>query len=102
MMEMLTIVVYDITEDKIRNKIADRCKDYGLERFQFSAFIGWLNQNKREELFLNLCSLLEKSEGSIWLFPICQKDQNQIKIWRTIKNEQGKIEILTQSPILTE
>lgn len=36
-MEELTLFVfYDIEIDKIRNKIADVCKDYGLIRIQFS------------------------------------------------------------------
>ena len=45
---MNTLVIYDITEDKIRNKVAEVCKDYGLTRIQWSAFLGELSNNHRE------------------------------------------------------
>ncbi len=54
MEELRTLVIYDIEDDKIRLKISETCLDYGLVRIQFSAFLGTLNRNKREELFLRL------------------------------------------------
>jgi CRISPR-associated endonuclease Cas2 len=57
--ELTTYVLYDIPDDGIRTKIADVCKDYGLERIQFSAFCGRLTRNKREELFLRLGDVRE-------------------------------------------
>lgn len=74
MEESLTIVVYDIEKDRIRNKIADICKDYGLVRIQFSAFQGPLSRNRREELFLKLTRRLGDAPGKILLIPICHKD----------------------------
>jgi len=47
---MNCIVIYDIVEDKIRNKIADVCLDFGLERIQYSAFFGELTHNQKETL----------------------------------------------------
>ena len=37
---MQTLIVYDIPNDRIRGKIADVCLDYGLDRIQWSAFLG--------------------------------------------------------------
>ena len=37
---MLTWVVYDITKDKTRTKVAKRCLDFGLYRVQRSGFLG--------------------------------------------------------------
>ena len=34
--EVSLVLIYDIEEDKIRNRVADICLDYGLERIQFS------------------------------------------------------------------
>jgi CRISPR-associated protein, Cas2 family len=44
------LVIYDIPSTKIRNKIAEACMDYGLDRIQWSAFLGDINHNRREEL----------------------------------------------------
>ncbi len=72
--ELQTYVVYDIPNDRIRYRIANACKDYGLERIQFSAFSGWLNANKREELFLRLRRELGEHPGKILVLPVCEKD----------------------------
>ena len=61
-------------------RIADTCLDYGLERIQYSAFLGTLNRNKREELFLRLTSVLGDKPGKILLQPICQKDLKEVLI----------------------
>ncbi|HRE48629.1 MAG TPA: CRISPR-associated endonuclease Cas2 [Aggregatilineales bacterium] len=73
---MNILLVYDITDDKARAKIADTCLDYGLDRTQFSAFIGRLTHTLQEELFMRLERVLRKSGGGgkIQLIPICAKD----------------------------
>ena len=40
---MIYLVFYDISTDKIRNKIARRLEAEGFERLQLSVFIGWMN-----------------------------------------------------------
>lgn len=72
--EVSIYVLYDIPDDAVRTKIAEVCKDYGLERIQFSAFCGALTRNKREELFLRLGSTLGERPGKILLQPVCEKD----------------------------
>ncbi|MGM0471879.1 MAG: CRISPR-associated endonuclease Cas2 [Bacillota bacterium] len=71
---MHLILIYDISDDRTRNKIAEACKDFGLQRVQWSAFFGQLNRNRREELMLRITKLLEGKEGDIRLYPICSKD----------------------------
>ncbi len=71
---MQTLVIYDIPSDKIRNKIGEACKDYGLARIQYSAFLGDINHNRRQELILRLRRTLGKSEGNIQVYPFCEKD----------------------------
>ena len=70
------LVVYDITNDRVRAKIADACQDYGLDRIQFSAFTGQLSRNHQQELMLKLRHLLGDTAGVITLVPICEKDWN--------------------------
>lgn len=72
--ETVVYVFYDIEEDKIRNQVAKVCKDYGLERIQFSGFLGTLSPNMREELHLRLLRTLGGKHGRILLQPVCEKD----------------------------
>lgn len=69
-----TLVIYDIPEDKVRHKIAEICKDYGLTRIQWSAFFGQTDRNRREELMLKFAKKLGKNEGNIQMYVICDKD----------------------------
>ena len=78
MEELRTLVIYDIENDRIRLKISETCLDYGLVRIQYSAFLGALNKNKREELFLKLSSILDDNAGKILLQPICNRDVKDV------------------------
>jgi len=73
-MVVQTLVIYDIPDDKIRNKISEACKDYGLTRIQYSAFLGDINHNRRDELRQRLRRTLGKKEGNIQIYPLCDKD----------------------------
>jgi CRISPR-associated protein Cas2 len=77
MQEIRVFVFYDIPSDRIRNKVGTLCKDYGLERIQFSGFSGLLNRNMREELFLRLEALIGDHEAKVLVFPVCEKDYVQ-------------------------
>ena len=70
----LCLVVYDIVNDRVRTRISDACLDFGLERFQFSAFSGHLDATKRRELFLQLKELLGQTPGRILIQPISDDD----------------------------
>lgn len=50
-MELTTLVIYDIEDDWARLRVSEACKDFGLERIQYSCFQGLLSRNKREELY---------------------------------------------------
>ncbi|MEW5706133.1 MAG: CRISPR-associated endonuclease Cas2 [Actinomycetota bacterium] len=76
---MQTLVIYDIPDDRVRNRIAENCKDAGLERIQYSAFIGDLNHNRREALLMKLRKTLGKKSGNIRLYPLCDKDLRMMK-----------------------
>ncbi len=82
--ELLTFVVYDIESDRIRNRIANACKDYGLQRIQYSAFCGFLDASRRRELFARLSDTLGRRPGKILVLPVCEKDA---EARRTIVNE---------------
>lgn len=70
----LCLVVYDIVNDRVRQRVSDACLDFGLERFQFSAFSGRLDAMRRRELFLKLKELLGSTPGRILIQPISNDD----------------------------
>lgn len=72
--ELLTFVVYDIEDDRVRGRIANTCKNYGLERVQYSAFSGTLDITRRAELFTRLADTLGKEVGRVLLLSVCEKD----------------------------
>jgi CRISPR-associated protein Cas2 len=59
------LVLYDITDDKTRTRVSEACKDYGLDRIQFSAFSGRLTRAAREELEMRLGKTLGSESGMI-------------------------------------
>ena len=71
---MHVLLVYDITNDRMRSKVADACQDYGLDRIQFSAFLGRLSRNHQEELMLKIKKIVGKSPSKVMLVPICEDD----------------------------
>jgi CRISPR-associated protein Cas2 len=72
--ELLTFVVYDIVDDRVRGRVANACKDYGLERIQYSAFCGVLDASRRSELAARLADTLGRELGKIMVLPVCEKD----------------------------
>lgn len=72
--EVHTVVVYDVSDDRTRTRVSEACKDFGLARFQYSAFVGLLTRNRREELGLVLAKLMEKKGGKAAVIPICAGD----------------------------
>jgi CRISPR-associated protein Cas2 len=71
---MHCLVVYDISDDGKRAKVADVCLDYGLDRIQYSAFLGVLSANHQDELMLKVKKVLGRKAGNIQLFPLCATD----------------------------
>ncbi len=72
--EVVTLVIYDVEDDRIRSRIAKACKDYGLEHVQYSAYRGLLCSTLRKELFVRLKDILAQRPGRILLAPLCEKD----------------------------
>lgn len=67
---MQTLLIYDIPGDRVRTKVADVCLDYGLQRIQYSAFLGDLSRTHQEELLLKIKKKLGKKVGNVQLFPL--------------------------------
>ncbi len=63
--DLLTFIVYDITDDKIR---------LSLDHIQYSVFSGPLDATRRKEMFARLDDTLGGNEGKILMLPVCEKD----------------------------
>ena len=79
MTEALIWVIYDISDDKIRNRVSKLCKGAGLERVQKSAFLGKLPANRIDELALKCDELIDAETDSVFLFPLCREDFRRVK-----------------------
>lgn len=87
----LCLVVYDIVNDRVRQRISDACLDFGLERFQFSAFSGHLDPMRRRELFLKLKELLGSTAGRILIQPIGNDDlEKRLIFQQQAEDESGQ------------
>jgi CRISPR-associated protein Cas2 len=71
---MIAWILYDIEDDKIRNKIAKLCKQAGLYRVQFSVFLGTLDKNKKDGLELEIEELINKEKDSVYIFPMAKSE----------------------------
>ncbi len=77
---MQCVLVYDIQDDGKRAKIADVCLDYGMDRIQYSAFLGPLLPTHQEEIMLKIKKILGRRPGNVQLFPLCETDWQARKV----------------------
>lgn len=90
MEELQTLVIYDIEDDRIRAKMGEICKDYGLKRVQYSGFLGPLSKNMKEELCMRLLGLLGENPGKILVQPICEKDLKNLFMFENTSSKKEK------------
>ena len=70
---MIFWVIYDISSNKTRSRIASKCKNYGLDRIQKSAFIGNLTRNKIEMLALEIRESVNEPTDCVFIMPSCKE-----------------------------
>ena len=70
---MRYLLIYDISHDGARAKVADACLDYGLERVQYSAFLGELTKTHQRELWVQIERRVGKRPAIIHLYPLDEK-----------------------------
>lgn len=78
---MQLLLIYDIVHDRKRTKVANACLDYGLDRIQYSAFMGSLTRTCQEELMMRISDIIGDDPASVHLYPIDEKAwQKRLKI----------------------
>jgi CRISPR-associated protein Cas2 len=66
--------MYDIREDRIRTKVSKLCEKAGLNRVQYSVFLGTLDSNERDTLELQIQGLINEEEDSVYIFPMSKNE----------------------------
>jgi CRISPR-associated protein Cas2 len=74
------VVVYDISDDKRRKKIADLLEGYG-KRVQYSVFECLLTQVKYDELRSRLKKRVKLPEDSVRFYPLSRQNLNHVETW---------------------
>ena len=74
---MIIWVLYDIKNDKARNKVAKTCKQAGLYRVQYSVFLGTLDEEEKDTLQLQIEELIEPEDDSVYIFPMNKTELQQ-------------------------
>jgi len=71
---MICWVMYDIKSDRARTKIAKTCEQAGLNRVQYSVFLGTIEPNEKDTLQVQIEDLMNEDEDSVYIFPM-SKDE---------------------------
>ncbi len=69
---MLFWIIYDISDNNVRTKVVNICKDYGLFRVQKSAFIGTTSKNKAEMMAIEFRAVLGQDDA-LFIIPACEQ-----------------------------
>jgi len=72
-----TLVSYDIVKDNKRNKIVEELKYWGLKRFQYSVFMGYLSKKHFDNLVETLHNFDLSEKDKIYVFTLCKRCYNQ-------------------------
>lgn len=77
---MLTVVVYDISDNTSRSYLIKKLQFFGLKRIQKSVFAGYLEAKERLDLADELDTFLSKETDSIIILPLCGTCKNSVLI----------------------
>ncbi len=77
---MLVWFLYDITDNKTRNKVIKMAKGYGLTRVQKSIFLGNITKNNIDEIVLQSENLINQETDSLYILPMCKSDYEEVSL----------------------
>ncbi|MDX2137010.1 MAG: CRISPR-associated endonuclease Cas2 [Chloroflexota bacterium] len=74
----LYLIAYDIPDDKRRTKVHKILSGFG-DWTQYSVFECFLDKRELVELRAKLHDILEPSEDSLRLYPVCEADRKHVE-----------------------
>lgn len=84
------IVVYDVSDDKARAKLAELLQKKGLTRIQRSAFVGELSKTELKDLLRKARQLIDEVNDVLHIIPVCRYDWSKRIIIGRPLNERGR------------
>jgi CRISPR-associated endonuclease Cas2 len=84
------LVMYDITHPKTLQKINTMLKQWGLERINYSVWLGWANPLKQAELKEKLKTMLKAPETKGSLFYVLPVGKREMLKMRNINGRKPK------------
>jgi CRISPR-associated protein Cas2 len=93
---MMFLISYDINTNRTRNRVAKELLKSGLERVQYSVFIGYLTDSERNRLESKIKTLIDKAAVfSILIVPLHEdmlsglsEISSQALDWEYLKGEK--------------
>ncbi len=82
---MIYLISYDIKSDKIRLKIAKKLLEYGLERIQFSVFLGMVKDSLLPTFKNQLKEIFKKADLTSDKLLMIPMTRNQLKKYATFE-----------------
>lgn len=77
---MIAWILYDIQNNKAREKVAKLCKQAGLYRVQLSCFLGQINQNDLDTLSMQLEEWIDEDNDKLYIFPMSKNELKQTQL----------------------
>jgi CRISPR-associated protein Cas2 len=91
---MKVLVIYDISDNNDRNRLAEDLKKLGLTRIQRSAFIGSIDSSRLKDL-MRVCRLRTKEDDVVHIVQLCDYDWRKISVigkpWNELNSLEGDV-----------
>ncbi len=71
---MILWVLYDITNDRARSRVAKYCKQAGLYRVQYSVFLGNVSASDRDTLEIQMEEEIDVTTDKVYIFPMSKNE----------------------------
>jgi CRISPR-associated endoribonuclease Cas2 len=91
----VTLVIYDITDDDLRNKVAHLLKKQGLKRIQKSAFAGKITSSQRSEVIAGLKRLVKDEKVNIQIYVLTETIFRNREVIGVEINYDGETVVIT-------
>ena len=87
---MRYLISYDISNDKVREKISDYLESFAF-RLQYSVFYCRLDTDDAKKIWSNLLALASEDEvGSVLMAPLCKTCEKKLKLSdKPLEEEKG-------------
>ncbi len=91
---MPLLVCYDISNDRLRVKIANKLRYFGLDNIQYSVFLGKVKAKNKKKLISSLKQLIETKGGIKDSIFVIELNPSQIQNMQVLGKRQLDLDLL--------